>query len=262
MTARLTLRRGWLLGASLALVSAAGCKHCSKSDDVDAELGCPAPIHPDYCRRDCKSFLSRRATRHASRVDVTEEGRLGTCGPYDVFTQRDVKTDASIVEYYDRNTSELVGATDPRANGCTKFGTIPECTLELLDLPWPWTEYRVVESPRDADASALDERLHDWDSDRNVQIWDCYLNALWVDASARGTLRLAISRDSTSDAAEAITVEPLPDASASDAGPPLGDQATAACVARAFREHPFAMTAGIKLVVEVSLHPLVVSRDR
>lgn len=257
MTARLTLRRGWLLGASLALLSAAGCKHCSKTDDVDADLTCPAPIHPDYCRHDCKRFHSRRTTRHAGRVDVTEEGRLGTCGPYDVFTQRDVKTDASIVEYYDRGTGELIGAVDPRVSGCTTFGTIPACTIELLDLPWPWTEYRVSEAPRDADASALTERLHDWDTDRSAAIWDCYNDALWVDAAARGTIRLAVRRDSASDATDALDVKPLPDVGASDAGPPLGDPATAACVARAFREHPFAMTAGIEIVVEVSLHPLV-----
>lgn len=97
-------------------------------------------------------------------------------------------------------------------------------------------------------------------------MWDCYLDALWADASARGTILLAVTHDATSDAADALSVEPIAagtiDAGSRDGGPPLGDPATAACVARAFRERPFKVPAGVKLVIEVSLHPLVVSRDQ
>lgn len=250
-------RRSWIVGAWLALGILAGCKQCRK-DDAEAVV-CPAPVHPDYCRHDCKRFTQRRSTRHASRVDDTEEGKLGTCGKYDVFTQHDVKTDASIVEYFDRESGELVGAVDPRRDGCATFGTVPECTIALRDLPWPWAEYRVVEASRDAGAT-VDVVLHEYASDRSVDVWNCYTEALWADAGARGTILLAVARDPAVDTGDAITVsvvEPTTlDGGGYDGGAAFGDRATAECVARAFRTHTFSLPDGVRAVIEVTLHPL------
>jgi hypothetical protein len=238
---RTALRR-WIVVGAASLLFGAGCRHCAK--DAPEDSVCPAPIHPDYCRRDCKRFSTRRRTRHAGRVPVTEEGRVGTCGKWLVFTQRDPTNDASIVEYFDPNSEELVGAVDPRrTDECTTFGAVPECTIALRDLPWPWADYRILD---DAGETKLES-----DFERESQVWDCYTDALWEDAGAKGTLRLTLSRG---DASSVVSVEPL------DAGMPLG-ATTTACIVDAFRLRPPPLTGGQKLTIEIALHPLDV-RDR
>ena len=99
------------------------------------DAGCPAPIHPGYCRHRCRNFSARTFSMHARRIRVPRRAGKGTCGPYLVFTEEALAEDGGaaggIVEYYDATTKELVGAEDSRAPVCGSFGTIPKCKLEI-----------------------------------------------------------------------------------------------------------------------------------
>ncbi len=98
------------------------------SEDAGA---CPLPIHPAYCRRNCRTIVNRRSTKHARRVAHPMRSGLGECGAYDVFAEDEALGDAGvregITEYYDK-TGSLVGAVDTRSKPCGRFGTIPTCT--------------------------------------------------------------------------------------------------------------------------------------
>jgi hypothetical protein len=93
---------------------------------------CPLPIHPAYCRRNCRSFASRQATKHARRISHSARAGLGTCGEYDVFAEDEELGDAGVgsgvVEYFDKKTGVIVGAVDTRSKPCGRFGTVPTCT--------------------------------------------------------------------------------------------------------------------------------------
>ena len=116
----------------------------------DAETsGCPAPIHPNYCRSACRTFVSRLEKLHASRMKGRTRAGLGTCGGYFVFAENEMTstgtTDRGIVEYYD-SSSELVGVTDSR-QACGRYGTIPSCV--------PHIEWHVHGTPRPDPRSEL-----------------------------------------------------------------------------------------------------------
>ncbi len=100
---------------------------------VEGDGGCPLPIHPNYCRRNCRGYSVRSATHHASRIHAPAAFALGTCGPYKVFAENEAN-DAGIVEYFD-DAGALVAAEDRRAQGCGKYGAVPSCTPVLKWAP-------------------------------------------------------------------------------------------------------------------------------
>src|SRR5438093_674015 len=54
-----------------------------------ADGGCPAPVHPGYCRRSCRSFGTRKSFPHAQRIFPSAGVAFGTCDSYDVFAERE-----------------------------------------------------------------------------------------------------------------------------------------------------------------------------
>ncbi|HEX7603425.1 MAG TPA: hypothetical protein VF316_17520 [Polyangiaceae bacterium] len=99
------------------------------------DAGCPEPIRPGYCRRNCRTYASRQATKHARRVSKPTRHAFGTCGRFKVFAEDD-KSGGGLVEYYDASGG-LVGAVDRRQKACGQYGTIPTCKLELKWEPSP-----------------------------------------------------------------------------------------------------------------------------
>ena len=101
--------------------------------DAAAAGPCPRPIHPDYCRHSCRTFASRKATKHASRMQTSERVGFGKCGNLDVFAEDEKGGDgglrSGIAELFDQN-GVLTGALDTRAV-CGKFGVIPSCTPQI-----------------------------------------------------------------------------------------------------------------------------------
>ncbi len=100
----------------------------------DAGATCPLPIHPNYCRRRCRNFATREATKHASRVPHALRAGTGTCGAFKVFAEDQKSEDGGsaggIVEYFE-GSGALVGAEDSRRKPCGTYGTIPKCKLEI-----------------------------------------------------------------------------------------------------------------------------------
>ena len=92
---------------------------------------CEPAIHScwpyGYCRFRCKTFTSRQATKHASRVIGSDRRGFGKCGSYDVFAEVN-KSDGGVTEYFDPKTHALVGAVDTLAPGCSTYGQVPACT--------------------------------------------------------------------------------------------------------------------------------------
>jgi len=103
---------------------------------------CPQPIHPNYCRRNCRNLANRKAGKHARRVAHSERIAFGKCDTFDVFAEDEQAGDggvqAGIVEYFDPSGS-LVGAVDTRIKSCAQFGVVPTCTPQLT-----WEESRIV----------------------------------------------------------------------------------------------------------------------
>ncbi len=125
-----------------ALASDAGASLTLHSEDeedeapsADAGPTCPLPIHPMYCRRNCRDYNSRQRSMHARRISDPLRAGLGVCGEYKVFAEDQRAADGGagggLVEYFDKSTSSLVGAEDTRAHGCGSYGTIPKCKLEI-----------------------------------------------------------------------------------------------------------------------------------
>jgi hypothetical protein len=111
--------------------AAVGLSDDDEEPGTEGDGGCPLPVHPDYCRRNCRTFTSRTSTHHASRIRSPNAFALGSCGPYKVFAENDSTAgDAGIIEYFD-DAGALVAAEDRRAKGCGRFGTIPSCTPDL-----------------------------------------------------------------------------------------------------------------------------------
>ncbi len=104
-----------------------------EAEQADADV-CPRPVHPDYCRRTCRSFVARMETLHAKRMRFPTQAGLGTCGEYFVFTEREIADDGgfgrSLTEYYDRS-SALAGSVDERRAPCERFGVTPTCTPRM-----------------------------------------------------------------------------------------------------------------------------------
>ncbi len=95
---------------------------------------CPLPVHPNYCRRNCRNFATREAFKHARRIRSPLRAGTGTCGTYKVFAEDEKAADGGasggLVEYFDE-TGALVGAEDSRRKPCGTFGTIPKCKLQI-----------------------------------------------------------------------------------------------------------------------------------
>jgi hypothetical protein len=98
---------------------------------VETDAGCPRDIHPGYCRRRCRGLTERQGFGHARRVYPSEAYAFGTCGGYQVFAERTPDA-GGIVEYFDPDGGQLVGATDDRVKPCGRFGSIPSCTPKLV----------------------------------------------------------------------------------------------------------------------------------
>jgi hypothetical protein len=96
----------------------------------DPDGGCPQFIHPNYCSRRCKLLAERRGFPHATRVWPSAGVAFGTCGSYDVFSERS-QDGGAITEYFDRDGGILVAATDNRQR-CGRYGAIPGCTPKLV----------------------------------------------------------------------------------------------------------------------------------
>jgi hypothetical protein len=86
---------------------------------------CPLAIHPYYCRRACRTFISRQYSMHARRISNPTRSGTGTCGSLNVFAEDDAT--GGIVEYYD-DKNQLVGVKDSRQKPCGTYGDIPSCT--------------------------------------------------------------------------------------------------------------------------------------
>jgi hypothetical protein len=93
-----------------------------------ADSGCPAPVHPGYCRRSCRSLGTRKAFPHAQRIWPSTGVAFGTCGAFDVFAERE-PDGGQITEYFDKS-GNVIAATDNR-QACGKYGSIPSCTPVL-----------------------------------------------------------------------------------------------------------------------------------
>jgi hypothetical protein len=128
------LHRHASAGADAAVTSAIEPEEEDEGTTDDAGA-CPLPIHPAYCRRNCRTIANRRATKHARRVAHPMRAGLGECGAYDVFAEDEALGDAGvregITEYYDK-TGGLVAAVDTRSKPCGRFGTIPTCTPVIV----------------------------------------------------------------------------------------------------------------------------------
>jgi hypothetical protein len=110
------------------------------------DAGCPESIHPGYCRRSCRTYASRQATKHARRVSYPTRYAFGTCAELKVFAEDD-KSGGGLVEYYDAS-GNLVGAVDRAQKACGQYGTIPTCALEL---EWKPTTIITTAPPSDSD---------------------------------------------------------------------------------------------------------------
>ncbi len=122
----------------LSTGSSLGLHTEDEEDDLDAgplAVTCPRPIHPDYCRRSCRNYLSREGTMHARRVRNPVRAGVGTCGTYKVFAEDSRADDGGVggglVEYFDPATNQLVGAEDSRQRPCGSYGVIPKCKLDI-----------------------------------------------------------------------------------------------------------------------------------
>ena len=89
---------------------------------------CPFAIHPNYCRRRCKSFTERQYSMHARRISNPTRSGTGTCGALKVFAEDDEK--GGIVEYYD-DKNQLVGVSDSRQKPCGTYGDVPSCKPDI-----------------------------------------------------------------------------------------------------------------------------------
>lgn len=131
----------------VASASASGSVAEEDEDELLTQLldggACPAPIHPDYCRYNCRGFTNRKLAKHARRIQRAARVALGKCDALDVFAEDEVAGDGGvqkgIVEYFDRD-GRLVGAIDTRLPHCTQFGAIPKCTPQLV-----WEESHAFE---------------------------------------------------------------------------------------------------------------------
>lgn len=101
---------------------------------ADGGVTCPIPIFPNYCRRRCRSFLTRQASMHARRIAHPLRAGTGTCGTFKVFAEDERGEDGGaaggLVEYYDE-TNTLVAAEDTRRKPCGTFGKVPKCTMHV-----------------------------------------------------------------------------------------------------------------------------------
>ncbi|HEY2369898.1 MAG TPA: hypothetical protein VGH87_26040 [Polyangiaceae bacterium] len=89
---------------------------------------CPLAIHPNYCRRRCKSFTERQYSLHARRISTPTRSGTGTCGSLKVFAEDDAT--GGIVEYYD-DKNQLVGVADSRQKPCGTYGDVPSCKPDI-----------------------------------------------------------------------------------------------------------------------------------
>ena len=95
---------------------------------ADAGSTCPMPIHPNYCRFNCRSFRQRALRLHARRIQNPTRAGTGKCDAYSVFAEDDAT--GGIVEYYG-SSDELVGVEDTHRKPCGTFGAIPKCKLDI-----------------------------------------------------------------------------------------------------------------------------------
>lgn len=167
-------------------------------DDEDqggeGDGGCPIPVHPGYCRRNCRTFSVRNLTRHASRIRATSASGIGTCGSYQVFAENDSTAgDAGIIEFYD-DAGALVAAEDHRVkNGCGRFGTIPTCTPTIHWAPPAMVKLGPVTATTGLPVEVI-QRIMRQNTGRYRQ---CYDDGLAKDASLKGKLVLAFEVDKT-----------------------------------------------------------------
>lgn len=153
MTAR---RAATTFAVLFVSVSALGCGKLfsrwrrTPSATVASDASCPESVHPSYCRRSCRSYASRQATKHARRVSYPSRYAFGTCAEFKVFAEDD-KSGGGLVEYYDAS-GNLVGAVDRRQKACGQYGTIPTCAPEL-----EWKPTTIVSGAPPADGDDGEE---------------------------------------------------------------------------------------------------------
>lgn len=105
-----------------------------------ADAGCPAPVHPGYCRHSCRTLGTRKAFPHAQRIWPSAGVAFGTCGAFDVFAERE-PDGGMITEYFDKS-GNVIAAVDNRQT-CGRYGSIPSCAPALAwDAGWKPTGRR------------------------------------------------------------------------------------------------------------------------
>jgi hypothetical protein len=208
--------------------------------DAGAASTCPRPLHPDYCRHNCRGLASRAQTKHARRVDPSERIAFGKCGDMDVFAEDQYIGDgglkSGIVEYFN-DAGTLVGATDTRVKPCGQFGTVPSCTPTLA-----WEDSRTFTLHIDPiEATQLPPEVISRILRQNFGRFKlCALDAKGPRVTGRVVAKVAIAKDGS------VT-------SAKDDGSDVADKKITTCVIGAMQHMTFPEPQGGAMTVRVPL---------